>query len=62
MTWSEFEDNKPVGMTDESFLRSLSADQLTLFAAHMREFRPDRVEYGHIHAILDELVPVAPVK
>jgi hypothetical protein len=62
MTWSEFEDSKPAGMTHEEYMKRLPRKVLFAFALHMRTYRSDHAEYGHIYVLLDEQVPETPVK
>lgn len=56
MTYQDFENAKPPGMTDENYLRGLPMEVLVRFAAHMRLTR-NSSEYKHILDILEALVP-----
>lgn len=56
MTYMEFENTKPQGVTDEEYLRSLPMEVLVVFAVDMRLHR-NSLEYRYILDILDVLVP-----
>lgn len=56
MTYAEFEESKPPGMTDEEYVRSLPQPVLLSLAIDMRLTRYTD-EYKHILDILDVLVP-----